>query len=190
MSREAKRFASQRARRATPPRSIAMPTFVGGSCKRCQQASVRRVSIARIMRGIKALCLSTANPLEAASGQIAFGLWEIIAVGRVAIGMAVPMALSRMARIVGRRGPLPVGNRFRFFGKIRGWAGRDRAPRSQRRWRRSMVGGSTGTRMVAVHVAIAHRGPRDVPGWSRACGITLLPVPGTDAPATARVVRQ
>ena len=29
-----------------------------------------------------------------------------------------------------------------------------------------MVGWSTGTRMVAVDVAIAHRGPRDVAGWS------------------------
>ena len=37
-------------------------------------------------------------------------------------------------------------------------------PRDVCRW--SMVGWSTGTRMVAVDVAIAHRGPRDVAGWS------------------------
>jgi len=37
-------------------------------------------------------------------------------------------------------------------------------PRSQRRSRWSTVGGSTGARMVAVDVAMAHRGPRDVAG--------------------------
>jgi len=30
----------------------------------------------------------------------------------------------------------------------------------------AMVGWSTGTRMVAVDVAIAYRGPGDVAGWS------------------------
>jgi MFS family permease len=33
---------------------------------------------------------------------------------------------------------------------------------------------STGTRMVAVDVAIAHRGPRDVAGWSRVAAVGLV----------------
>ena len=57
--------------------------------------------------------------------------------------------------------------RITFFG-TKSEKGRSRfhsvGPRDVCRW--SMVGWSTGTRMVAVDVAIAHRGPRDVAGWS------------------------
>jgi hypothetical protein len=100
-----------------------------------------------------------------------------------------------------------------FFQKKRRWCGAIFLTRSQRRSRWSMVGWSTGTRMVAVGVAIAHRGPKDVAGWSmvggegrggsglaltsiddaqcrpaRAVGLrdTLLPISGTVALTTAR----
>ena len=105
--------------------------------------------------------------------------------------------------------PSPVAScfwsdRFRFFKKNRRWCGAIFLARSQRRSRWSMVGWSTGTRMVAVDVAIAHRGPKDVAGWSRvggggtsitarcrparAVGLrdTLLPILDTVALATAR----
>jgi len=51
--------------------------------------------------------------------------------------------------------------------------------RSQRRSRWSMLGWSAGTRMVAVHVAIVHRRPRDVAGWS------MLSVPSSEIGAVA-----
>jgi hypothetical protein len=56
-----------------------------------------------------------------------------------------------------------ASKRIIFFG-TKSEKGRSRfhsaGPRDVSRW--SMVGWSTGTRMVAVDVAIAHRGPRDV----------------------------
>ena len=46
-----------------------------------------------------------------------------------------------------------------------------------------MVGWSTGTRIVAIDVAITHRGPRDVAGWSMIGGLAgyVASRPGTDS---------
>ena len=97
---------------------------------------------------------------QVASGQIAFGFLE---------------KNRRWCGAIFPRGPRDVRDgrwshchkAHNFFG-TKSEKGRSRfhsvGPRDVCRW--SMVGWSTGTRMVAVDVAIAHRGPRDVAGWS------------------------
>ena len=63
-------------------------------------------------------------------------------------------------------------DRFLFLEKIRDGAGRDFTPPVPRDVRDGrMVGWSTGTRMVVVGIAIAHRGPRDIAGWLMAGGL-------------------
>jgi hypothetical protein len=73
---------------------------------------------------------------------------------------------------------------FGFWKKNRRWCDAISHAASQRRSRWSMVGWSTGTRMVEVDVAIARCGPRDFARWSLA--VEMIGATGARCPREFR----
>ena len=93
-----------------------------------------RMSAARARRTGEVICRSTKSKILAKKAE---GVpdWDMV--------IRLPSALVRID--------------FDFLKKIRRWSGTILLARSQETF--AMVGWSTGTRVVAVDVAIAHRGP-------------------------------
>jgi hypothetical protein len=129
--------------------------------------SVQRTKI-RLLMSVQGHSRHSRHPGVSGSPQErTFGQWPVASI-RTAIATPVPMG-SPGWRDVGRRA------RFKFFlgGNFADGRVAISPPRSQsvRDGRWSMVGGCA---EVAVDVAIAHRGPRDVARWSMVASVEVV----------------